>query len=176
MMLPPSSGMSEESLMMEAARTSENVGRQLFYTAVHPRRQFWTSYSPPWEPEISHNFTWSPLSPSSGRYVRKLVRWQPSDVSGISCRTVRKGKAKVRDILTLKGTDSLLLFIFHCYLLNWQPWLLSHTRITVALTLRNKSTRRNNDEKTETTPKQNSAYVSTSFRYGVQVKYILILV
>jgi hypothetical protein len=31
-----------------------NVGRQLFYTAVHPRRQFWTSYSPPWELEISH--------------------------------------------------------------------------------------------------------------------------
>jgi hypothetical protein len=30
-----------------------NVGRQLFYTAVHPRRQIWTSYSPPWEPEIS---------------------------------------------------------------------------------------------------------------------------
>jgi hypothetical protein len=26
---------------------------QLFYTAVHPRRQFWTSYSPPWELEIS---------------------------------------------------------------------------------------------------------------------------
>jgi hypothetical protein len=25
-----------------------NVGRQLFYAAVHPRRQFWTSYSPPW--------------------------------------------------------------------------------------------------------------------------------
>jgi hypothetical protein len=30
-----------------------NVGRQLFYTAVHPRRQIWTSYSPPWELEIS---------------------------------------------------------------------------------------------------------------------------
>jgi hypothetical protein len=29
-------------------------GRQSFYTAVHPRRQFWTSYSPPWELEISH--------------------------------------------------------------------------------------------------------------------------
>jgi hypothetical protein len=28
-------------------------GRQSFYTAVHPRRQLWTSYSPPWEPEIS---------------------------------------------------------------------------------------------------------------------------
>jgi hypothetical protein len=26
-----------------------NVGRQLFYTALHPRRQFWTSYSPLWE-------------------------------------------------------------------------------------------------------------------------------
>jgi hypothetical protein len=25
-----------------------------FYTAVHPRRQFWTSYSPPWELEIAH--------------------------------------------------------------------------------------------------------------------------
>jgi hypothetical protein len=30
-----------------------NVGRQLFYTALHPRRQIWTSYSPPWELEIS---------------------------------------------------------------------------------------------------------------------------
>jgi hypothetical protein len=30
-----------------------NVGRQLFCTAVHPRRQFWTSHSPPWELEIS---------------------------------------------------------------------------------------------------------------------------
>jgi hypothetical protein len=29
-----------------------NVGRQLFYTVVHPRRQFWTSYSPPWGLEI----------------------------------------------------------------------------------------------------------------------------
>jgi hypothetical protein len=35
-----------------------NVGRQLFYTAVHPRRQFWTSYSQPWELEISHNIEW----------------------------------------------------------------------------------------------------------------------
>jgi hypothetical protein len=41
------------SLMMEAARTSE-IGRQSFYTAVQPRRQLWTSYSPPWELEISH--------------------------------------------------------------------------------------------------------------------------
>jgi hypothetical protein len=32
-----------------------NICRQLFYTAVHPRRQFWTSYSPPWEPEISQS-------------------------------------------------------------------------------------------------------------------------
>jgi hypothetical protein len=31
-----------------------NVGRQLFYTAVHPRRQIWTLYSPLWELEISH--------------------------------------------------------------------------------------------------------------------------
>jgi hypothetical protein len=31
-----------------------NVGRQSFYTAVQPRRQLWTSYSPPWELEISH--------------------------------------------------------------------------------------------------------------------------
>jgi hypothetical protein len=30
-----------------------NVGWQSFHTAVHPRRQFWTSYSPPWELEIS---------------------------------------------------------------------------------------------------------------------------
>jgi hypothetical protein len=30
-----------------------NVGRQSFYTAVHPKRQFWTSYSPPWKLEIS---------------------------------------------------------------------------------------------------------------------------
>jgi hypothetical protein len=34
-----------------------NVGRQLFYNAVHPRRQIWTSYSPPWELEISHLLT-----------------------------------------------------------------------------------------------------------------------
>jgi hypothetical protein len=31
---------------------------QSFYTAVHPRRQFWTSYSPPWELEISHTMKW----------------------------------------------------------------------------------------------------------------------
>jgi hypothetical protein len=31
-----------------------NVCRQLFYTAVYPRRQIWTSYSPPWELEIWH--------------------------------------------------------------------------------------------------------------------------
>jgi hypothetical protein len=30
-----------------------NVGRQSFYTAVYPRRQLWTSYSPLWELEIS---------------------------------------------------------------------------------------------------------------------------
>jgi hypothetical protein len=30
-----------------------NVGRQSFYTAVYPRRQLWTSYSTPWELEIS---------------------------------------------------------------------------------------------------------------------------
>jgi hypothetical protein len=33
-----------------------NLGRQLFYTAVHPRIQFWTSYSPPWELEISQTY------------------------------------------------------------------------------------------------------------------------
>jgi hypothetical protein len=33
-----------------------NVGGQSFYKAVHPRRQFWTSYSSPWELEISHRF------------------------------------------------------------------------------------------------------------------------
>jgi hypothetical protein len=32
-----------------------NVVRQLFYTAVHLRKQFWTSYSPPWEIVISNN-------------------------------------------------------------------------------------------------------------------------
>jgi hypothetical protein len=30
-----------------------NVDRQLFYTAVHPRIQIWTSFSPPWKLEIS---------------------------------------------------------------------------------------------------------------------------
>jgi hypothetical protein len=30
-----------------------NVGRQSFYMAVYPRRQLWTSYSLPWELEIS---------------------------------------------------------------------------------------------------------------------------
>jgi hypothetical protein len=34
-----------------------NVGRQLFYTEVHPRRQFWISYSTPLELEISHDMT-----------------------------------------------------------------------------------------------------------------------
>jgi hypothetical protein len=29
---------------------------QLFYMAVHPRRQFWTSYLLPWELEISHEY------------------------------------------------------------------------------------------------------------------------
>jgi hypothetical protein len=33
-----------------------NVCRQLFYTVVHPRRQFWTSYSPPWELETSQSY------------------------------------------------------------------------------------------------------------------------
>jgi hypothetical protein len=44
-----SSGMSDDG----GSTRLWNVGRQLFYTAVHPRRQFWTSYSPPWELEIS---------------------------------------------------------------------------------------------------------------------------
>jgi hypothetical protein len=35
-----------------------NVGRRLFYTAVHPRIQIWTSYSPPWELETSHVWAW----------------------------------------------------------------------------------------------------------------------
>jgi len=33
-----------------------NVGRQSIYTAVQPRRQLWTSYSPPWELEISQSY------------------------------------------------------------------------------------------------------------------------
>jgi hypothetical protein len=33
-----------------------NVSRQSIYTAVQPRRQLWTSYSPPWELEISHRY------------------------------------------------------------------------------------------------------------------------
>jgi hypothetical protein len=39
-----------------------NVGRHRFdYRAVYPRR-LWTSYSPPWEPEISHNLMLSTSS------------------------------------------------------------------------------------------------------------------
>jgi hypothetical protein len=37
-----------------------NVGQQLFYTTIHPRRQFWTSYSPPWDVEISQSQELSP--------------------------------------------------------------------------------------------------------------------
>jgi hypothetical protein len=54
--LPPSSGMSVDRRFRGTCclhHQGWNVGRQLFYTAVHPRRQFWTSYSPPWELEIS---------------------------------------------------------------------------------------------------------------------------
>jgi hypothetical protein len=45
--LPPSSGSTH----------LWNVGRQLFYTAVYPRRQLWTSYSLPWELEISQKLS-----------------------------------------------------------------------------------------------------------------------
>jgi hypothetical protein len=38
-----------------AMRIFPNMFKWLsFYTAVHSRRQFWTSYSPPWELKISH--------------------------------------------------------------------------------------------------------------------------
>jgi hypothetical protein len=49
-MLPPSSGW----WVTDGGSTYLwNVGQQLICTAVHPRRQIWTSYSPPWELEIS---------------------------------------------------------------------------------------------------------------------------
>jgi hypothetical protein len=67
--LPPSSGMSDDGGSMYLW----NVGRQLFYTAVHPRRQFWTSYSAPWELEISqtlHNLYLSRIwRHSSDQYI-----------------------------------------------------------------------------------------------------------
>jgi hypothetical protein len=39
-----------------------NVGRQSIYTAVQPRRQLWTSYSPPWELENATCLLWHDLS------------------------------------------------------------------------------------------------------------------
>jgi hypothetical protein len=43
------------SLMMEAVRTSETSVDNHFTWQYNPRRQLWTSYSPPWELEISHS-------------------------------------------------------------------------------------------------------------------------
>jgi hypothetical protein len=45
-----------------------NVGRHpIKNTAVHTRRQFWTSYSPPWELEISHSFNMIALMMEAAR-------------------------------------------------------------------------------------------------------------
>jgi hypothetical protein len=41
-------------IVVRRFRCAYGLGRQSFYTAVYPRRQLWTSYSPPWELEISH--------------------------------------------------------------------------------------------------------------------------
>jgi hypothetical protein len=46
-----------------------NVGRQSFYTAVYPRRQLWTSYSLPWELEISQRHPFLSRYDCRGRLV-----------------------------------------------------------------------------------------------------------
>jgi hypothetical protein len=53
-----------------------NVGRQSFYTAVYPRRQLWTSYSPPWDLEISH---------FGQIFDRKITQISTSSISLIIC-------------------------------------------------------------------------------------------
>jgi hypothetical protein len=63
-----------------------NVGRQSFYTAVYPRRQLWTSYSPPWELEISQGGLVSRLVTEPG-ISHLLSRWccvQSERVAGSS--------------------------------------------------------------------------------------------
>jgi hypothetical protein len=50
---------------------------QLFYTAVHPRRQLWTSYSPSWESEISHVYSSSCRTRVLSVWPRLPLNWCP---------------------------------------------------------------------------------------------------
>jgi hypothetical protein len=56
-----------------------NVGRQLFYTALHPRRQIWTSYSPPWELEVCD------VVRDRRKFEKHCIR--PSDLAGYHQRS-----------------------------------------------------------------------------------------
>jgi hypothetical protein len=72
----------------------------IFYTAVHTRRQFWTSYSPSWELEISHY--WSCWTSSSFSFWDKVAHYTDMDmklrhteiVSHI-CIVIQQNKAAV---------------------------------------------------------------------------------
>jgi hypothetical protein len=79
-----------------------NVGRQLFYTAVYPRKQFWTSYLPPWELEIS---PWDKLS------VLKFISLKIT-CSKLNCGWFRTAKPYVTErvaaVTELRERPSLL--------------------------------------------------------------------
>jgi hypothetical protein len=72
---------------------------QSFYTAVQPRRQLWTSYSPPWELEISHYGKWS-------SYLPLPLCW------GVSSHT---GHSLIYRVQTNVITDEALLHTECCY-------------------------------------------------------------
>jgi hypothetical protein len=66
-----------------------NVGRQSFYTAVYPRRQLWTTYSPPWELEISQTYgKWDADTVTRSTHALPII---PTTITCLHCTHVMAG-------------------------------------------------------------------------------------
>jgi hypothetical protein len=107
--LPPSSGIIIHD---DGGRTYLwNVCRQLFYTAVHPRRQFWTSYSPPGELEISH-FLYSLHEEATG-FCSEQNKYLPHNILSTASRVFATNLVDSR-LHGRKNTYLSFAIFWHC--------------------------------------------------------------
>jgi hypothetical protein len=90
--------------------------------AVHPRRQFWTSYSPPWELEISHSFR----SIKASRNLSEVANMQI---------IIRKFKSFLKEAVIQRDRKHLPYFLQTFCRHDWHPHSVSLrlTRITQSL-------------------------------------------
>jgi hypothetical protein len=114
-----------------------NACRQSFYTAVQPRRQLWTSYSPPWELEIIRMMEAVRISETSvdNYFTRQYIPEDNSELHTRRCENLKSSgwwrqyvPLKRRSTIILHGSTSqktILNIMYPLGLLDWSMYSMS---------------------------------------------------